>query len=791
MKMIDNRYTLKQIYEELCKGNINFITLEIKRFISDMALKLYQPASSALPSYGEDLKYLILICNVLYNRTSMDVLPVEDGLYDILLERYKEIDPQFQVGSYVVNFPDINSEVIRKQQEVIKPFYFVERKPLNDCNRKFDSDVCGIDHRHLLSFDDIFGYNIYSNNQSKSQDKISKRTHNTSHNHPSLIGTLDKCKFVLDSDAASKEVYSDPSVKILERDWFRKHIDSGIITENQELLMSIELKYDGISVEADCTDQVISARTRGDTSIGQAADITPILQGYRFPHNNALVDREVGVKFEAIMTKEALYEFNILKGRNYSNCRTAIIGLFGSSDAYKYRDYITLIPLALDTNDVPEVKDRLEEINLLNKLYISKGQPLRYTIIQGNYQTCLFLIKQFVDWITDNRSYFNFMFDGIVVSYLDNDIREKLGRQNYINKYQMAVKFEPLVRQTRVIDYSYQVGQDGRITPMIHYDPVEFFGTIHNKSSMHSYERFNQCQFKYNDIVDVTYVNDVMPYVTKHECVENENNTNSIIPFTKVCPECGSPIVISDTGKTAYCTNINCNGRKLARMSNMLQKLNLKGFADSTIKELGVYSFKDLFTLSEEQLQIIGPTNAFNFFQAMNTLKTTPIYDYQIIGALGFTSIAAKTWKLIFNEFTIKEIFDSIQFEKSHAFILLSNIKGIGEATARTIIEEYPLFEKDIDFIIREFNILDSKGQEERIQIRFTGCRPRDLADKLQSMGFDADCDGSVTKKTKILVVPYETFQSTKISKAPEECLIIPVDKLQENFDKYLGKYLQ
>jgi len=226
-------------------------------------------------------------------------------------------------------------------------------------------------------------------------------------------------------------------------------------------------------------------------------------------------------------------------------------------------------------------------------------------------------------------------------------------------------------------------------------------------------------------------------------------------------------------------------------MSNMLQKLNLKGFADSTIKELGVYSFKDLFTLSEEQLQIIGPTNAFNFFQAMNTLKTTPIYDYQIIGALGFTSIAAKTWKLIFNEFTIKEIFDSIQFEKSHAFILLSNIKGIGEATARTIIEEYPLFEKDIDFIIREFNILDSKGQEERIQIRFTGCRPRDLADKLQSMGFDADCDGSVTKKTKILVVPYETFQSTKISKAPEECLIIPVDKLQENFDKYLGKYLQ
>jgi len=786
MKMIDNTHSLKEIYEELCKGNINFITLEIKRFISEMALKLYQPASSALPDYREDLKYLILICNILYNRTSIDVLPVEDGLYDILLERYKDIDPNFQVGSFVVDFPDMNNNTIsNRPKEIIKPIYFVERKPLDDFGSKYASDICGVDHKHLLTFDDIF----YINN-SQNEQKISKRKHNTAHNHPDLIGTLDKCKFVLDSDAASKEVYSDPSVKILERDWFRKHIDTGIIREDQELLMSIELKYDGISVEADCTDQVISARTRGDTAQGQAADITPILQGYRFPHNDVLADREVGVKFEAIMTKEALYEFNLAKGKNYSNCRTAIIGLFGSSDAYKYRDYITLIPLALDRDNVPEVNDRLEEINLLNRLYISKGQPLRFTVIQGNYKTCLFLIKKFVDWVTDNRSYFNFMFDGIVISYLDNNIRAKLGRQNYINKYQMAVKFEPLVRQTRVIGYSYQVGQDGRITPMIHYDPVEFFGTIHNKSSMHSYERFKQCNFKPNQIIDVTYVNDVMPYVTNHDCTENDMNTNPPIEFTNICPECGSPITISPTGKTAYCENKNCIGRKITRMTNMLQKLNLKGFADSTIRDLGVYSFKDLFELSLDQLQILGPTNAANFYEAMQALKKTYTYDYQIIGALGFTGIASKTWKIIFKEFSMKEIFNSIRFEKSHAFIMLSGLKGIGESTARTIIEEYPLFENDIDYIIKNFSIVETVGYEDGIQIRFTGCRPRELAAKLQSMGFDADCDAGVTKSTAVLVVPYEGYKSTKINKVSENCLIIPVDKLEKNFDKFLGKYL-
>ena len=115
-------------------------------------------------------------------------------------------------------------------------------------------------------------------------------------------------------------------------------INEGIITPDQELEMVIELKYDGISVEADCTDQVLSARTRGDTGIGQASDITPLLYGYKFLRNEVLKDREVGVKFEAIMTKTNLQRFNFDRQRSYVNCRSAIVGLFGASDGYKYRD---------------------------------------------------------------------------------------------------------------------------------------------------------------------------------------------------------------------------------------------------------------------------------------------------------------------------------------------------------------------------------------------------------------------------------------------------------------------
>ena len=86
------------------------------------------------------------------------------------------------------------------------------------------------------------------------------------------------------NEAIEKGVANDSNVKVLERDFFQKHIEAGIISPNQEFDMMLELKYDGISVEADCYDEVISARSRGDTGIGLANDMTPILKGYKFPY---------------------------------------------------------------------------------------------------------------------------------------------------------------------------------------------------------------------------------------------------------------------------------------------------------------------------------------------------------------------------------------------------------------------------------------------------------------------------------------------------------------------------
>jgi len=776
---------MKLIFDELCKANSSILTLENINFISNTAIYLFNKSRNHEEFTEEDvntLKILIMICNLTYNRTDGLILPVEDGVYDILNEKYKSIDPHFQVGSAVVQFQSMAEKQLEQEgKQIIQPFVMIEQPKNNDeISLQFRDEIKSFD-QHKYNFNDVF----YDKNQYMYDMNISKRTHNTAHNHPELVGTLDKAKFILNQDAIDKDVFDDPNVSVLERDFFGKHIMMGIITPDQELDMVIELKMDGISVEADCTDIVTSARTRGDTGIGLASDITPMLYGYKFTRNDVLKDRTVGVKFEAIMTKSDLSRFNIARQANYANCRTAIIGLFGASDANLYRDYITLVPLAIDRKDVPEISNRMEEIELMNRLYRTKGEPLRHVYIHGNYQTCLYLIKKFAEEAKYARNYLDFMFDGIVVSYLDEGIRQKLGRVNNVNKYSMAVKFDPMSKLATFLGYTYEVGSTGAICPMIHYTPTEFMGAIMTKTSGASYARFQELALRRGDVVKVTYTNDVLCYVDKLDCEHNRNNTEPLEVFPEVCPVCGTRLVFSDSGKTASCPNFNCDGRKIARMSNMLKKMNVKGFSDSTVYQLGVYSFHELMSMSEQDMQIIGPTNAYNLVTALNTLRTEPQEDYKIIGALGFTGLSARKWKLILSSISIRDL---IKLSGEDLLIVISEIKGLGQAAAETIYNELPYYIDDINYIINNMNIINSvdavplSGKH----IRFTGTRDYELEAQLKAMGHDADSKGTVTKETDILIVPYDGFSSSKTAKVSSDCIVVALDEFKMNMSKYL-----
>lgn len=767
------------IVENLMKGDASCLTQDVIFNINKMTSYLLykEPLTKIEEGIVEDI---IHISNLIYNNTDRSILVLEDGVYDLLLEKHKKYNPNFQVGAEPVqlnNFGtnDISNELVKDES---RDMLFVKMPYVDIRQTIFGQE---------LSNSDLYGNAVIDNSGIK---LVSKRLKNTNHKYPQLVGTLHKAKFVLDVDAQQRGVYNDSNVRIFERDFLRKHVEMGIVNPNYIELI-LELKYDGVSIEAEVTDRVLSARTRGDTQMDKASDLTPILQGYRFTKASGFKIEPFGMKFEAVISHQALQELSYECGKQYVNPRNAIIGILGNSEASRYAKYITLVPLQTSHDNM----NREEELMFMNKYY-STGEFCRYAKICGDYTYVLYQVNKFVEEAEKMRDVIPFMYDGVVVSYLDPNIRHNLGRANSINEFSIAIKFTTKKKYTRCRGISYTVGANGDVTPMIHYDPVEFYGMINTKSSGHSYARFRELDLHPNDILEIEYVNDVIAYVRKANVTENSYNPMPPYTFTNVCPECGSTLYVSDSCKNVVCRNKMCKGRIVSRVSNMISKLGFKGFSEETIKSLNITSFNDLMTITEERASILGPNNSKNLIDAIEKLYESVVPDYVLLGSLGFTNIGSVKWKNILKSVTLSDIIKDA--DNSLFFKLNSSSKGIGSKTAATILEERHYFIKDLTYIYNMPNVIFTKGDNSQAielgkVIRFSGVRDAELENRLNSKGNDCS-EGSVTKNTDILLIPFSGYTSTKVTKAIEynqknpnhQIKIIPLDEFKLNESTYL-----
>lgn len=686
---------------------------------------------------------LIEISNILYNNTSCDTLILDDGIYDQLLVIYKKYNPNYKVGAIPINYNESAQNEINDQKIMC---------------------ACITDMDSKLFIKDIWKQNLPISKRvpkvmcGNIREPISKRLVNTQHKYPELVGTLDKCKFVINNDAINKGVFDKPSVQVFERDFIHKCLAKEIISPTETFQMIGELKYDGVSVEAEIKgDTIIKALSRGDTNENIATDLTPILGGYKFPFAKEVPsDFTFGMKFEAIITKRNLEELCNIRQKKYKNCRNAIIGLFGSSDAYKYINYITLIPLATSLE-----LDRIYELNFMNHYYNS-GEYNRFVVMQGNYQEILFQVKQFTESAEIIRKILPYMIDGVVISFIDPIKIKALGRENSVNNYQMAIKFNPSKVRTNFIGYTYSVGKSGDIIPMVHFKPCEFIGSIHTKQTIHSYERFKNLNLAIGEQIDIEYVNDVISYVTKPDTEWNRNLKAKPEEFIKNCPSCNSPLVISDSGKSIKCINPYCHEKMIMRMVDMVDKLGFKDIAEESIRLLNILSLSQLINLDMEKLSILGPKTSVQFMNYINNLLNNPINDYKIMSALSFNNMGDEKWKVILKHYTIDELFNMNQ---EQLYQSLTSISGIGNSIVEAIISGLEIYDHDIE-VVKRLKIINSKGKLDKPKVVLTGFRDQEFIQILIDNGFDADEKYNITKNTAALIANDKNSSSSKINLA-------------------------
>lgn len=205
--------------------------------------------------------------------------------------------------------------------------------------------------------------------------------------------------------------------------------------------------------------------------------------------------------------------------------------------------------------------------------------------------------------------------DGLVMTYNDIAYGESLGTTGHHPKHSLAFKFYDDIYPTKLLDVEFTMGKTGVLTPTAVFEPVEIDGTMVERASLHNLSVMRELGVEFiGQEINVYKANQVIPQVYSAETVmpfkdpDDQEEVESIVIPDK-CPICGSDTEIprENDVEILICTNPNCKGKLLGKLSHFVSKnaINIDGLSEQTLQkfiDLGwLNSFKDIYYLSEHK----------------------------------------------------------------------------------------------------------------------------------------------------------------------------------------------
>ena len=547
-------------------------------------------------------------------------------------------------------------------------------------------------------------------------------------------------------------------------------------SNDKELVASIKL--DGMTVSLLFEDGIfVRGESRGNGYIGN--DITEHIK--RFLNVPLKIDKEglYIIDGEAVILDDDFAEVN--KNNEFKNSRNLIAGTLSS----------------LDTSVVSQRKAKFiawdvieggNNNNLIDNL--QEAENLGFDIVPfwsvNNFKANA--LQGGIDYVFDYALENGYPNDGIVFKFNDIEYGKSLGKTEHHFKNGIAYKRKDDTYRTELIDIDWTVGKSGQITPTAIFEPVEIDGTTVERASVHNVSIVTNLDLHKGDTIEVFKANQIIPQVKRNVSADERVALGKepdyiIIPST--CPICGGTTEIKqdNDSKVLVCTNDNCKGKLLGKLTHFVSKnaMNIDGISEQTIEkfiELGwLNDFKDIYHLKDHYEEMVnldgfGETSVNKLLNAIEVSRNTTldrfIYSLSIdlIGKSASKTIAKYfkgNFESFYNEcvvydfdFRILDDFGEAMNESMHNYISNNFIKiGI---LARYVNIEKPQTVSNLDSLKDKIFVITGSLNH------FTN---RDEAkEKIESLG--GKVSGSVSAKTSFLVNNNINSTSGKNKKAKE-----------------------
>lgn len=564
---------------------------------------------------------------------------------------------------------------------------------------------------------------------------------------------------------------------------------------NHNLVASVKL--DGLTVRLTYKDgSLVLAESRGNGIIG--SDVTEHVK--QFTNVPLYINKEgtYVIDGEALIKLDDFGEIN--KNGEYKNSRNLAAGTLSSLDTSIVKDR----KLSWYAWEVVEGdSDNSFYKRLLNAQNLGFDIVPCYNITINEFNQLQIHIDNFIN-IAGKE---NLPQDGVVFKFDDVAYGKSLGNTSHHFRNGIAYKVFNDSVETALRDIEWSSGKTGILTPVAIFDAVDIEGSEVSRASLHNISVMNDIMGNVRwkgQKIGVYKANLIIPAIRWAEQAEpfkdDEEEMYDELDIPDKCPICGhlTKIIKENDSEVLYCTNEDCKGRLLGKLTHATSKSapNIDGLSESTIEKfinLGwLNSIKDIYHLSDYEnemkaLEGFGKKSVDKLLNSIEESRNTNLQRF--LYSLSIPLLGKSASKMIaeavdcdFDTFISEMIFKSAEYFRY--------LPGVGDALINSLNTYWKNHYSEILQLANEFTFETSNLVLDEIPNTLQGktfvvtgsvnhYKNRDEL-KADIIAHGGTVVGSVSSKTSYLINNDINSTSSKNQKA--KSLNIPIITEEEFF---------
>ena len=535
----------------------------------------------------------------------------------------------------------------------------------------------------------------------------------------------------------------------------------------------VETKIDGLTAALEYKNgEFVRGSTRGNGLVGE--DVTENLKTIKNIPQKLTENIDIIVRGEVFISKEDFEKMNQEREENeeelFANARNAAAGSLRQLDSSITKKR----PLDIYVYNVQEITGKTftshyEELLYLEKLGFNVN-PVKIFCKTPEE------VKKAIEKIGEEREELTFGIDGAVIKIDDLKFREILGTTAKSPRWQIAYKYPPEKKETKLIDIVCNVGRTGVITPLAILEPVQIAGSTISKTTLHNQDFIKEKDLKIGDTVVIQKAGDVIPEIVE---VKKEKRTGEEKDFEmpNVCPICGAPAIREEGEAAIRCTGIECPAKLYRNLVHFVSReaMNIDGLGEAIIDQLMskdlIKNIADIYALEFEDIASLkknGKKFAENLKNAIENSKSNELY--RLITALGIRHVGTKAAKVLAKKFKKLDALAEADFET------LSQINDVGPIVANSIVEFFAQEQtKDLIERLKGYGVnmedLSKQSEDNRFEgltFVLTGSLEKFTRDEASNIieQFGGKVSSSVSKKTSYVLAGSDA--GSKLAKAKD-----------------------